>query len=308
MWEGEWKICTLTHHRILIVWFFFQDTAFQMQFKDWRVILCLSCVDWWLGPVSHRPPSWMKGKEVGDARLIYVFAATEIIIQVLSMEGQVYQCSWSFIHIGTWNNTYKGPDYLSGTLWGSLRIYLIQSAISVRNILLAPFSSRGSRGLENLGNLFKVMANELQNLYLRSYRPHAICCCPCAMLLWGIVRFYEVFSSSQLPPASLNCPGFSQNSSDSTFLPTASFSLLSWNLGYLCLPHGGFSLLVTSSSIKNDLWNKVLERLREKGMQSQNPLAPRILSPSERSWNKCRNVIGKCEEISVSWLPFSLGN
>lgn len=77
----------------------------------------------------------------------------------------------------------------------------------------------------------------------------------------------------------------------------------------------GVSLLETGSSIKNDLWNKVLKGSREEGMQSPESTEPQVLSSSERrkekSWNRGRMLLGNGKkavgEFSASWPLFSWG-
>lgn len=76
----------------------------------------------------------------------------------------------------------------------------------------------------------------------------------------------------------------------------------------------GVSLLETSSSIKNDLWNKVFKGSREEGMRSPESTEPQVLSSSERkkekSWNRGRMLLGNGKEVgefSASWLLVSWG-
>ena len=127
-----------------------------------------------------------------------------------------------------------------------------------------------------------------------------------------------------MPAGSWSCPGPSQNPSripDPTFLPTAAAAsslgalLINWNLGCCAYRLEGVSFLETGSSMKNDLWNKVLKGSREEGMQSPESTEPQVLSSSERrkekSWNRGRMLLGNGKEevgeFSTSWLLVSWG-
>ena len=71
--------------------------------------------NWWLGPVSRKPPSWMRGKEAGDAR-------HRSKCWTRRSGCPPPSAVLSLIDRRTWNCTYKGPNYSLGTLRGSVHI------------------------------------------------------------------------------------------------------------------------------------------------------------------------------------------
>lgn len=153
---------------------------------------------WWLGPVSRKPPRWMRGKEAGDARLMYIFAAVSQV-QMLDTEEQVSTSICSFV-------PYRQRDmklYIQRAqlfLGHSVRLcayiaHSIFTCILARKVLLAPFSSRRCGSLERLDNLL---------------RSQLVSCCPCAKWFRGVAQFCDPYRFLKL---SWPLPECLQNSS-----------------------------------------------------------------------------------------------
>ena len=171
----------------------------------------------------------MRGKEAGDARLMYVFAAVPQV-QMLDTEEQVSTSIHSFVPYGQRDmKLYIQRAQLF--LGHSVRLcaYIVHSVftcISTRKVLLAPFSSRRNRSLESLGNLL---------------RSQLVSCCPCAKWSRGVAqvcdacRFLKL--SWPLPEPLQNSRSYFPAHCCCCFLSGGSPDKLEFRV--LCLPLGG---------------------------------------------------------------------
>lgn len=180
----------------------------------------------------------MRGKKVGDARLIYIFAATVVLVKGCSWRS-FHQCSWSFIHTGT----QRAQLVIRHSIRHCADISHSIFTGSATKVLLAPSSSRSSAA-GTLSNFLKLIATELQKLDLKSYELQATCCCACAKLplvcfqvpscffifpvtsrflqpSWPLLEFHKSHFLVALP-----------------LLPLWELSLGTGNLEYSCFPVG----------------------------------------------------------------------
>lgn len=131
--------------------------------------------------MSHKPPRQMRGKKVGDARLIYIFAATVVLVKGCSWRSS-HQYSWSFIHTGT----QRAQLVIRHSIRHCADISHSIFPRSATQVLLALSPSRSS-AVGTLSHFLKLIATELQKLDSKSYERQATCRCACAK--WPLVCF-----------------------------------------------------------------------------------------------------------------------
>ena len=99
----------------------------EMETKKWKWLKGTSFAfptwNWRLGPVSGKPPSWMRGKEaVMPDWCKYLQLCHRPKCWPRRSGCPPPSAVLSLIDRGTCNCTYKGPNYSLGTLWGSVHI------------------------------------------------------------------------------------------------------------------------------------------------------------------------------------------